>query len=100
MTGAPAAAARSASGPLPVTATTDAPEERDAEVAVRVSSVVPENERANTTVPGPTNDGTEAELTTVTGMPQRGAANAFRTPPARALVPMPTTTTDVSALAP
>src|SRR5579884_1313673 len=56
-TGAPHPAARLASSPPPVTATTEAPCTADSVAASRVSSVSPENDTANTRVPSPTKAG-------------------------------------------
>src|SRR3954447_12504203 len=84
-TAAPHEDASFSSSPPLVTATIRAPFMAASVAASMVSSVLPENEMANTSEPSPTNAGHSYDFTTVTGTGINGAAVASNTSPAMPL---------------
>ena len=95
--GALQASPRRVNSPPPLTMTTLAPWTAASLVASTVSSVLPEKETANTSVPSPTKAGSSYDLATTTGTGMNGPATAATMSPAMPLPPMPSTTTDVTS---
>ncbi len=85
-------AGRVASSPPPVTVTTVAPASSAPRAIDTVSSVLPEYESANASVPGPTNRGVRICLSTETGTGSPPLATVATTSPAIPEPPIPSIT--------
>ncbi len=89
----PADSARAASAPPADTATSAAPRSSAVVAPASVSAVEPENERATTSVRGPTKPGSTLSFSVTTGTGLVGPTRAATTSPAMPLPPIPTSRT-------